>query len=71
MGRGFSIGMVLMVCCLGVFAQGVKKPSVKQVILVRQGDADFEAKRYRQAIVSYEEALARTTKARGFSLRSI
>lgn len=67
MGRGFSIGMVLMVCCLGVFAQGVKKPSVKQVILVRQGDADFEAKRYRQAIVSYEDALARTTKARGFS----
>jgi peptidoglycan-associated lipoprotein len=67
MGKRISILLFLTVFCIPTFAQGVKKPSVKQIILVRQGDADFDAKRYRQSIVSYEEALARTTKARGFA----
>lgn len=69
MGRGFSILMLLCLWALPIFGQDalVLKPSVKQQILVRQGDSDFEAKRYRQAIVSYEEALERITDKRGFA----
>ncbi len=67
MGKRLSIVMMLVVCSCQLFGQGVLRPSVKQIMLVRQGDADYDSKRYRQAIVSYEEALERITKRRGFA----
>lgn len=68
MGRSLSV-LLFCLWALPMFGQDalVLKPSVKQQMLVRQGDADFDAKRYRQSIVSYEEALERITDKRGFA----